>query len=130
VVGRGVLTGVIIGALVDAAAGAEVSMDPVPRRRPDDRRASRLAVRPLRAAALDRPRQQVVLQPLAQPYVHPDGVGQTHQQVAPVHPQTGEPVWVRPRSSLFFIPVRYWPFVVAGIGIVLTISSAVRLLVG
>ena len=79
---------------------------------------------------LDRPRQQFVLQPLPQPFTHPNGVRQTHQQVPVVHPQTGQPLWVRPRSSLFFVPVRYWPFIVAGIGLVVTIGAAIGTLAG
>ena len=79
---------------------------------------------------LDPPRQHFVLQPLAQPVTHPNGVRQTHQQVPLVDPQTGQPLWVRPRSSLFLVPVRYWPYVVAGIGLVLVVTSALRLMLG
>jgi hypothetical protein len=82
------------------------------------------------ARHLDKPRQHVVLQPLAQPITHPNGVRQTHQQIPLVNPQTGEPVWVRPSSSLFFIPTRIWPFILAGIGILVTLVSAIRLLIG
>ena len=81
------------------------------------------------ARHLDKPRQQLVMQPLAQPVVHPNGVRQTHQQVPLVHPQTGEPLWVRPSSSLFFIPTRIWPFILAAVGVVVTIVNAISLLV-
>lgn len=80
------------------------------------------------ARHLDKPRQQFVLQPLALPVTHPNGVRQTHQQIPLVHPQTGEPLWVRPRSSLFFIPTRIWPYILAAAGIVVTIVSAIALL--
>ena len=79
---------------------------------------------------LDAPRQQLVLQPLPQPVVQPNGVRQTHVQVPLVNPSTGQPVWVRPRSSLFFVPVRIWPYVVAAIGLVLTVASAAQVMVG
>ena len=82
------------------------------------------------APHLDKPRQHVILQRLPQPVVHPNGMRQTHEQVAVLHPQTGEPMFVRPRSSLFFIPVGVWPYVFAGIGIVVTIGSAVSSLAG
>jgi hypothetical protein len=130
VVGLGIATGFVLGAIAGGVTGGEVPENLF------------LGVGLVLAGLyvwlfdhlalphLDRPRQQVVLQPLAQPYTHPNGVRQTHQQVPLVNPQTGQPVWVRPRSSLFFVPVRYWPFIVAGIGIVVTVSSAVRLLVG
>ncbi|GAB2589114.1 hypothetical protein [Microlunatus antarcticus] len=130
VVGLGISIGVIVGAITDAVTGASVGGSLF------------LGVGLVLGGVfvwlfdryalphLDRPRQQLVLQPLAQPYVHPNGVRQTHQQVPLVDQRTGQPVWVRPTSSLFFVPVRYWPYVVAGIGLVVTISSAVRLLVG
>jgi hypothetical protein len=74
---------------------------------------------------LDKPQQQFLLEPL------PQRVGnQTHRQVPVLHPQTGQPVYVQPRSSLFFVPVRIWPFVLAGIGIVVTIVNAIRLIAG
>ncbi|GAA3573090.1 hypothetical protein GCM10022197_32350 [Microlunatus spumicola] len=72
---------------------------------------------------LDKPQQQFVLQPL------PERVGnQTHRQIPVVNPQTGQPVYVQPRSSLFFVPVRIWPFVLAGIGILVTIVNAIALI--
>lgn len=72
---------------------------------------------------LDKPQQQFVLQPLPQPVGN-----QTHRQVPVVDPQTGQPVFAQPRSSLFFIPVRIWPFVLAGVGIVVTIVNAIALI--
>ncbi len=73
---------------------------------------------------LDKPRQQFVLEPLPQRVGH-----QTHRQVPVVHPQTGRPVFVQPRSSLFLVPVRYWPFILGGLGILVTIVNAVGLIV-
>jgi len=72
---------------------------------------------------LDKPQQQFVLEPL------PQRIGnQTHRPVPVVHPQTGRPVFVQPRSSLFFVPVRYWPYVLGGIGVLVTIVNAVGLI--
>jgi hypothetical protein len=82
------------------------------------------------ARYLDKPQQQFLLQRLPQPVVHPNGVRQTHERIAVLHPQTGQPVFVRPRSSLFFIPVHVWPYVFATIGIVLTIGFAIGSLAG
>ncbi|MBF6949381.1 hypothetical protein HN261_21930, partial [Acinetobacter baumannii] len=64
---------------------------------------------------LDKPRQQFVVQQLPQPVG-----GQTYRQVPLAHPETGQPIWVQPRSSLFFIPVRYWPAILASIGVLVT----------
>ena len=71
----------------------------------------------------DQPRRQFVLQPLPQPVG-----GQTHRQVPVVDTQTGQPVFVQPRSSLFFIPVRVWSVVLASFGILVTIVSAIALI--
>jgi hypothetical protein len=79
----------------------------------------RFVVRP----HLDKPQQQFVLEPL------PQRVGnQTHRQVPLLHPQTGQPIFVQPRSSLFFVPVRYWPVVLAAVGILVTIVNAIALI--
>ena len=64
---------------------------------------------------LDAPRQQFVLERLP----HPNG-SQTHRRVALVHPETGQPVWVRPRSTLFFVPFRIWPAIIVTLGALLT----------
>ena len=130
VIGLGVATGFLVGAVVGAVAGGAL---------PQDLFAGLgLVVGGLYVWLFDRyalphldpARQRFVLQPLAQPVTHPNGVRQTHQQVPLVDPQTGQPLWVRPRSSLFFVPVRFWPYVVAGIGLVLVVTSVVRLMLG
>lgn len=79
----------------------------------------RFVVRP----HLDRPQQQFVLEPL------PQRVGnQTHRQVPLLHPETGQPIFVQPRSSLFFVPVRHWPVILAAVGILVALVNAVRLI--
>lgn len=77
---------------------------------------------------LDKPRQQFFLEPLPQPVVHPNGMKQTHRQIPVLHPETGQPVLVRPRSSLFFVPVGIWAYVLGSIGILVTIGCAIALL--
>lgn len=74
---------------------------------------------------LDKPRPLTVTRPLAQPYTHPDGRVQTHEVVPAVDGQTGQPITVRPTSTLFFIPLRFWPFVLAGIGVVVFVINLV-----
>ena len=130
IVGLGIGVGAAVGAVIDAVTGADLA--------PNLFIGVGLVLSGLLVWLFDRfalphldaPRPQVVLQRLPQPVVQPNGVRQTHVQVPVVNPATGQQVWVRPRSSLFFVPVGIWPFVVAGIGLVLTIASAVRLLVG
>jgi hypothetical protein len=82
------------------------------------------------ARHLDKPRQHFLLQRLPQPVVHPNGMKQTHQQVAVLHPETGQPVYVQPRSSFFFVPVAAWPYVFAAVGIAVTIGCAIATLAG
>lgn len=66
---------------------------------------------------LDRPRPQFVWQELAQPIVEHNGSRRTHQAIPVVNQQTGEQVYSRPSSTLFFIPLRFWPFVIAAVGV-------------
>ncbi|AXH34280.1 hypothetical protein DVJ78_01550 [Humibacter sp. BT305] len=76
-------------------------------------------------AHLDKPRQLTYTRQLAQPYTHPDGRIQTHEVVPAVDPQSGQPLVVAPRSSLFFIPLRFWPYIIAGLGLVILIINFV-----
>ena len=76
---------------------------------------------------LDKPRTLTVTRQLAQPYTHPDGRVQTHEVVPAVDGQTGQPIVVKPRSTLFFIPMRFWSFIIAGLGVVLIIVNVVVL---
>lgn len=76
---------------------------------------------------LDKPRPLTVTRQLAQPYTHPDGRVQTHEVVPAVDGQNGQPIVVRPNSSLFFIPMRFWPFIIAGLGVVVLVINLVGL---
>lgn len=76
---------------------------------------------------LDKPRAMTITRQLAQPYTHPDGRVQTHEVVPAVDGQTGQPIVVQPRSTLFFIPMRFWPFIIAGLGVVVIVVNAVVL---
>jgi hypothetical protein len=67
---------------------------------------------------LDKPRTLTVTRQLAEPYTHPDGRVQTHEVVPAVDGQTGQPIVVRPSSTFFFIPTRFWPFILGGLGLV------------
>ncbi|KQQ52981.1 hypothetical protein [Plantibacter sp. Leaf314] len=69
-------------------------------------------------AKLDAPRPVVVWQQLAQPYVNEHGLTVKQEAVPVLHPQTGEQLYSRPSSTLFFIPVRFWAFIIAAIGVV------------
>ena len=69
---------------------------------------------------LDRPRQHVVLERLTQP-----GGSQTHRQVPLVDPRTGQPLLVKPRSTLFFVPTRIWPTIFIVVGALALFLSAI-----
>jgi len=67
---------------------------------------------------LDKARPSVVYQRLPEPALNERGVKVTHRPVAVVNQETGEQIWTRPSSTFFFIPMRFWPYPIAGIGII------------
>lgn len=69
---------------------------------------------------IDKPYPVMLHQPAVQ---LPDGTVQPPRQIPAVNPETGQPVWTRPSSSLFFIPVRFWPYVLGVIGILVLIVN-------
>jgi hypothetical protein len=77
-------------------------------------------------AKLDAPRPVVVWQQLAQPYVNEHGITVKQEAVPVRHPQTGEQLYSRPSSTLFFIPVRFWAYVIAALGVVTIVVNVVR----
>lgn len=79
-------------------------------------------------AHLDKPRPLTVTRQLAEPYRHPDGRVQTHEVVSAVDPQTGQQIVVTPRSSLFFIPLQFWPYIIVALGLVVLTINAVAFL--
>ena len=74
---------------------------------------------------LDKAQPLTVTERLAQPYVHPNGVVQHLQTVPLLHPQTGQQMWRQPRSTLFFIPVRIWVYLLGGGGLAIFLGSLV-----
>jgi hypothetical protein len=67
---------------------------------------------------MDKARPSVVYQPLPEPVVNANGVRMTHRPVAVVNQETGEQIWTRPTSTFFFIPMRFWPYPIAAIGVI------------
>jgi hypothetical protein len=67
---------------------------------------------------LDKPRLYNQTFPLDQPRALADGTVQTHFQ---------HPVQIQPRSTLFFVPFKYWSIVLTAIGGVLTVINVVHL---
>jgi hypothetical protein len=76
---------------------------------------------------IDKPTPVVVWQQLAEPVVDANGVKRTHGAVPVTHPVTGQQLISNPRSTLFFIPVRFWPYILGGIGILLFVLNFVLL---
>ena len=68
---------------------------------------------------LDKPRAIMLTQQYNPPITNPDGSLTYARQVPAVHPETGQPVVMQPTSSLFFIPVRFWPFILGGLGLLI-----------
>jgi len=65
---------------------------------------------------IDKPTPAVVWQPLAEPVKNENGSIQTHRAIPVTDPDTGQQLWTQPRSTLFFVPVKYWPYVLGAIG--------------
>lgn len=77
-------------------------------------------------AKLDAPKPAVIQQQLTQPYVNEHGLTVKQETVPILHPQTGEQVFIRPRSTLFFIPVRFWAYPIAAIGVINIVIGVVK----
>jgi hypothetical protein len=87
-----------------------------------------LAVRATVGKIIDKPKPVVVWQQLAEPVVDANGVKRTHASVPVLDPISGYPLITNPRSTLFFIPVRFWPFIFGGVGVVVFAINLIRLL--
>lgn len=77
---------------------------------------------------LDKPRAAVIYEKLAQPVKLENGATQTHRAIPVTHPETGQQLVTKPTSTFFFVSVRYWPFVMGGLGILVFIINLVVLL--
>jgi len=47
-----------------------------------------------------------------------------------LHPETGQPLVTQPTSSFFFVPVKYWVYVLPAIGLLVLVINLVVLVVG
>jgi hypothetical protein len=77
---------------------------------------------------IDKPQPAVVWQQLAEPVKNENGTTQTHRAIPVTDPDTGQQLWTTPRSTLFFIPVRFWPFILGGLGVLLFAINLIILL--
>lgn len=77
---------------------------------------------------IDKRTPVVVWQQYAEPIVDANGVTRTHGAVPVTHPVTGEQLITNPRSTLFFIPLRFWPYILGGIGVLLFVGNLLVLL--
>ena len=73
---------------------------------------------------LDKPRPVTYTQALPEPVTHPNGVVQTHE-VLPALDVDGKQVWVRPQSTLFFLPARLVWVPCLGVALVLAVVGLV-----
>jgi hypothetical protein len=75
---------------------------------------------------MDKPRPVLVMSP---PTVDQWGRPVPGRPVQAVNPQTGQPLFRRTQSTLFFIPFGIWTWVVGGVGALLLVAGAVSSLV-
>ena len=81
------------------------------------------AVRATVGTIIDKPTPVAVWQQLAEPTVDERGVKRTHAAVPVLDPTTGHQLITQPRSTLFFIPLRFWPYILGGIGVLLAVVN-------
>jgi hypothetical protein len=74
---------------------------------------------------IDKPKPAVMYEQLPEPVVDENNVRRTHRVIPILHPETGQQVWTNPTSTFFFVPLRFWPFVLGGLGVLLTIVNLV-----
>ena len=79
---------------------------------------------------IDKPRPAVMYEQLAQPIVHPNGVTERHRVIPILHPDTGQQIYTNPVSTFFFIPIKYWSFLLGILGLVIFIINLVVLITG
>lgn len=74
---------------------------------------------------MDKPRPVTINQQLAQPYINEHGVTMTQQTVQAVDPNTGRPVFYAPKSTLFFIPVMIWSYILPALGLIFVVVGLI-----
>lgn len=74
---------------------------------------------------IDRPRPAAIHEKLAEPIRHENGSVQTHRVIPVLHPETGQQIYTNPVSTFFFVPLRFWPFVLAGLGVIVLVVNLV-----
>ncbi len=75
---------------------------------------------------LDAPKPLVLHEKLDAPVRTENGATRTHRTVPMLHPETGEQIYSRPRSTFFFIPMRFWWILLAAIGAINVVLGIVN----
>ena len=79
---------------------------------------------------IDKRQPAVMWEQLAEPVVAGNGAKQTHRVIPILHPETGQQVYTNPVSTFFFIPIRFWVFVLPAIGAVILVINLVIVVSG
>jgi len=79
-------------------------------------------------AKLDKPRPVVVWEN-AVPATDDEGRMLGQRAIPVLHPETGQPMWTRPQSTFFFIPVVFWSYVLPALGLVILIANLITVMV-
>ena len=77
---------------------------------------------------IDKPQPAVLYQQLAEPIVHPNGVTERHRVIPVLHPETGQQIFTNPVSTFFFVPIKYWPYVLGALGLILFVINLIALI--
>ena len=76
---------------------------------------------------IDKPRAAVMFEKLAEPIRNENNAIQTHRVIPILHPETGQQLMTQPTSSFFFIPIRYWVYVLPALVVVVLLINVVAL---
>ena len=77
---------------------------------------------------IDKPRPAVMYEKLAEPVRDQNNAVQTHRVIPILHPETGQQVMTHPVSTFFFVPLHFWPFVLAGLAVVVVLINLIGVL--
>jgi hypothetical protein len=74
---------------------------------------------------IDKPQPAVLYEKLAEPVRDENNALRTHRVIPVLHPETGQQIMTRPVSTFFFVPIRYWPYVLGALGAIIFVINLV-----
>lgn len=79
---------------------------------------------------IDKPHAAVMYEKLAEPVRTESGAVQSHRVIPILHPETGQQIMTNPTSTFFFIPLRFWAYILPIIGVAIFVINLVLVISG